>query len=288
MEQQTQLSIGQIVYTNLYNLGKGVIVNIHGKQKPESIQNIHDIMVTGGNAEFDIVFFNGEKTQRLPECILHGIQWQIENDRVDTETIEALIQKAETFEKAKITEEEQKQHEFNQGVELQRNNEKYNHLTQRESKSDSEIKLVGKNIRADLKKHFHKTEFSVRMRYYTTYYISWSDGPTVDNVNSILMKYKTGCFNAYEDYHYNEDTPFNVIYGGVDYVFTDRNYSDEKIEMAIRFLLKKHGEFYHFDTNLMTVENFRHGKLWNVGLDQVRGNNGIQGEIHRVLSETTY
>lgn len=37
MEQQIQLSIGQIVYTNLYNLGKGVIVNIHGKQKPESI-----------------------------------------------------------------------------------------------------------------------------------------------------------------------------------------------------------------------------------------------------------
>lgn len=38
----------------------------------------------------------------------------------------------------------------------------------------------------------------------------------------------------------------------------------------------------------MTVENFRRGKLWNVGLDQVRGNNGIQGEIHRVLSEITY
>lgn len=60
-------------------------------------------------------------------------------------------------------------------VELQRNNEKYNHLTQRESKSDSEIKLVGKNIRADLKKHFPKTKFSVRMRHYTSYYISWND-----------------------------------------------------------------------------------------------------------------
>nr|WP_282563896.1 LPD29 domain-containing protein [Providencia alcalifaciens] len=148
--------------------------------------------------------------------------------------------------------------------------------------------MVGKNIRADLKKHFPKTKFSVRMRHYTSYYISWNDGPTVDNVDSILMKYKTGHFNSHEDYHYNEDTPFNVIYGGVDYVFTDRKYSDEKIEMTIQFLLKKHGEFYRFDTNFMTVENFRRGKLWNVGLDQVRGNNGIQGEIHRVLSEITY
>ncbi len=76
------------------------------------------------------------------------------------------------------------------------------------------------------------------MRHYTAYSISWNYGSTVDNVDSILMKYKIGHFNAYEDYHYNEDTPFNVIYGGVDYVFTDRKYSDEKIEMAIQFLLK--------------------------------------------------
>ncbi|WP_165906968.1 hypothetical protein [Providencia alcalifaciens] len=58
--------------------------------------------------------------------------------------------------------------------------------------------------------------------------------------------------------------------------------------MAIQFLINKHGEFYHFDISLMTVENFHHGKLWNVGVDQARGNNGMQGEIHRVLSETTY
>ncbi|MFP4817606.1 hypothetical protein [Providencia hangzhouensis] len=52
------MSVGQVVYTNLYNLGKGVIVNIHGEQKPQSINNMYNVMVTGGNAEFDIVFFN--------------------------------------------------------------------------------------------------------------------------------------------------------------------------------------------------------------------------------------
>ncbi|WP_272689610.1 LPD29 domain-containing protein [Providencia sp. PROV033] len=288
MEQQTLLSIGQIVYTNLYNLGKGVIVNIHGKQKPESIQNIHDIMVTGGNAEFDIVFFNGEKTQRLPESILHGIQWQIENDRVDKETIEALIQKADTFEKTKIAEEAQKQHEFNQGVELQRQNEKYTHLTQRVSTSDSEIKLVGKNIRSDLKKHFPKTKFSVRKQHYSSYSISWTDGPTVDGVESIVKKYKTSRFDCYTDYSYNESSPFNIVYGGADYVFTDRHYSDEIIALAIKSLIEKYGESYEFDTALMTVENYHQGKLYKIGREQIIGNDGIGGEIHRVLRKTSY
>ena len=288
MEQQILLSIGQIVYTNLYNLGKGVIVNIHGKQKPESIQNIHDIMVTGGNAEFDIVFFNGEKTQRLPESILHGIQWQIENERVDKETIAELIQKADTFEKTKIAEAAQKQHEFNQGVEFQRHNEKYTHLTQRVSTSDSEIKLVGKNIRSDLKKHFPKTKFSVRKQHYSSYSISWTDGPTVDGVESIVKKYKTSRFDCYTDYSYNESSPFNLVYGGVDYVFTERYYSDEIIALAITSLIEKYGASYEFDTALMTVENYHQGKLYKIGREQIIGNDGIGGEIHRVLRKTSY
>lgn len=114
MEQQTLLSVGQVVYTNLYNLGKGVIVNIHGEQKPQNIKNRYNVMVTGGNAEFDIVFFNGNKTNRLPESILHGIQWKIEDEMVEQETIKSLIEKAETHEQAEKAEEERKKNEFKQ------------------------------------------------------------------------------------------------------------------------------------------------------------------------------
>ncbi|MEX6285660.1 LPD29 domain-containing protein [Providencia hangzhouensis] len=288
MEQQTLLSVGQVVYTNLYNLGKGVIVNIHGEQKPQSIKNMYNVMVTGGNAEFDIVFFNGNKSNRLPESILHGVQWKIENETVDKETIKSLIEKAEEHEQAEKAEEERKINEFKQGVEFQKNNTEYSHLTKITSNSDKEIKIVGKNIRAELKKHFPKTKFSVRKQYYSTYHVSWTDGPTVDEVESIINKYETSRFDSYTDYHYSESSPFNVVYGGADYVFTHRQYSDEIIALAIKSLIEKYGESYEFDTTLMTVENYHQGMLYKIGREQIIGNDGVGGEINRVLRKTSY
>lgn len=288
MEQQTLLSVGQVVYTNLYNLGKGVIVNIHGEQKPQSIKNMYNVMVTGGNAEFDIVFFNGNKSNRLPESILHGVQWKIENETVEQETIKSLIEKAEAHEQAEKAEEERKINEFKQGVEFQKNNTEYSHLTQITSNSDKKVKIVGKNIRAELKKHFPKTKFSVRKQYYSSYHVNWTDGPTVEEVESIINKYKTSRFDSYTDYHYSETSPFNVVYGGADYVFTHRDYSDEIIALAIKSLIDKYGESYEFDTALMTVENYHQGILYKIGREQIIGNDGIGGEIGRVLRKTSY
>ncbi|EJD6411690.1 MULTISPECIES: LPD29 domain-containing protein [Providencia] len=288
MEQQTLLSVGQVVYTNLYNLGKGVIVNIHGEQKPQSIKNMYNVMVTGGNAEFDIVFFNGNKSNRLPESILHGVQWKVENETVDKETIKSLIEKAEAHEQAEKAEEERKINEFKQGVEFQKNNTEYSHLTQITSNSDKKVKIVGKNIRAELKKHFPKTKFSVRKQYYSSYHVNWTDGPTVDEVESIINKYETSRFDSYTDYHYSETSPFNVVYGGADYVFTHRDYSDEIIALAIKSLIDKYGESYEFDTALMTVENYHQGILYKIGREQIIGNDGIGGEIGRVLRKTSY
>ncbi|MEY0017323.1 LPD29 domain-containing protein [Providencia rettgeri] len=288
MEQQTLLSVGQVVYTNLYHLGKGVIVNIHGEQKPQSIKNMYNVMVTGGNAEFDIVFFNGNKSNRLPESILHGVQWKIENETVEQETIKSLIEKAEAHEQAEKAEEERKINEFKQGVEFQKNNTEYSHLTQIASNSDKKVKIVGKNIRAELKKHFPKTKFSVRKQYYSTYHVSWTDGPTVEEVESIINKYETSRFDSYTDYHYSETSPFNVVYGGADYVFTHRDYSDEIIALAIKSLIDKYGESYEFDTALMTVENYHQGILYKIGCEQIIGNDGVGGEINRVLRKTIY
>lgn len=288
MEQQTLLSVGQVVYTNLYHLGKGVIVNIHGEQKPQNIKNRYNVMVTGGNAEFDIVFFNGNKTNRLPESILHGIQWKIEDEMVEQETIKSLIEKAEAHEQADKAEEERKKNEFKQGVEFQKNNTEYSHLTQITSNSDNEVKIVGKNIRAELKKHFPKTKFSVRKQYYSSYHISWTDGPTVDEVESIINKYEISRFDSYTDYHYSDSSPFNMVYGGADYVFTHRDYSDEIIALAIKSLIDKYGQSYEFDTEIMTVENYHQGILYKIGREQIIGNDGIGGEIGRVLRKTSY
>ncbi|MBZ1407941.1 hypothetical protein JQC65_26510, partial [Escherichia coli] len=93
-----------------------------------------------------------------------------------------------------------------------------------------------------------------RKQYYSSYHVSWTDGPTVDEVESIINKYETSRFDSYTDYHYSDTSPFNVVYGGADYVFTHRQYSDEIIALAIKSLIEKYGESYEFDTTLMTVE----------------------------------
>ncbi|MBV2191600.1 MULTISPECIES: LPD29 domain-containing protein [Providencia] len=198
------------------------------------------------------------------------------------------VEKAEAHEQADKAEEEQKHNEFNQGVEFQKSNNQYSHLTQIASNLDNKVKIVGKNIRADLKKHFPKTKFSVRKQYYSSYHISWTDGPTVDEVESIVNKYETSRFDSYTDYHYSESSPFNVVYGGADYVFTHRDYSDEIIALAIKSLIDKYGESYEFDTAIMTVENYHQGILYKIGREQIIGNDGIGGEIGRVLRKTSY
>ncbi|WP_265495158.1 LPD29 domain-containing protein [Providencia heimbachae] len=266
MEQQTLLSVGQVVYTNLYNHGAGVISQIHGEQKPETVQNMCNVMVTGGNAEFDIVFYNGDKSNRLPESILRGgIQWKVKNELVDNDTINLLLKKAADCEQAKKNEENREKKEFNDGIEKQKQNKQYAHLTKITSSKDNEFKTTGKNIRAELKKHFPKNKFSVRMSDYNCYRVSWVDGKTVDEVDSILSKFKCGRFDAYTDYHYTEDSPFNVVYGGVQFLFTSRQYSDEAKQKTIETYLNTAPS--DFDKSIVTLENLKNGYLNQVGLE---------------------
>ncbi|MFP4817607.1 hypothetical protein [Providencia hangzhouensis] len=51
---------------------------------------------------------------------MHGIQWKIEDEMVEQETIKSLIEKAEAHEQAEKAEEERKKNEFKQGVEFQK------------------------------------------------------------------------------------------------------------------------------------------------------------------------
>ncbi|HHE6471515.1 TPA: hypothetical protein ACPFI9_003952 [Providencia rettgeri] len=79
-----------------------------------------------------------------------------------------------------------------------------------------------------------------------------------------------------------------MVYGSVDYVFTNRHYSDEIIALAIKSLIKKQGESYEFDVAIMTVENYHQGKLYKIGREQIIGNDGVGGETNRVLRKTSY
>lgn len=88
----------------------------------------------------------------------------------------------------------------------------------------------GKTLKAELTKAFPGVKFSVTSDY-NSIRISWTDGPTVEQVEEYSGKYQHGNFNGMEDiYEYNHspmsDAISNVL-GSVNYVSENRNISPE-------------------------------------------------------------
>ncbi|CDL86447.1 LPD29 domain-containing protein [Xenorhabdus cabanillasii] len=214
---KSKLVIGQVVSTNLYNKGKGVIYSIHGEQNVASIRNLHGVISIGGSANFDIVFYNGSKSKLLPESILYGVQWHIHDEFVSQEEINVLLENAQSHEIKKKEEKDRKEAIYKKGIEDIINNHTYTHLNKVSSKYDTKEAI--KNIRLDLKINFPGIKFSVRMSK-SSVYISWGSESNITKevVGNLLAKFKTGSFDTYEDIHKNEYTPFNEVFGSVDYI----------------------------------------------------------------------
>lgn len=101
-------------------------------------------------------------------------------------------------------------------------------------------KLAAKNIRFLLKKNFPGVKFSVRKSSHSCINVNWTDGPTRDAVENVVDKFQEGSFNGMEDIYEYKTSPFNRVYGGVQYLFCERSLSDALITEAIERLRKKY------------------------------------------------
>lgn len=97
----TPVTIGTRVRTCLYNRGLGTVFAIHGDQAPATVGSVCGVIRTGGRASSDIVFDQGSKSMQLPETILHGVQWEILDEVVDSDAIATAL--------ARVNEREAKQ-----------------------------------------------------------------------------------------------------------------------------------------------------------------------------------
>ena len=96
---------GQKLYSHLYGGHYGIILAVHGEQKPETIGEIGGFMVTGGNANIDVVFEN-HYSKMLPESIVRGVQWTVlEEDVTEAEIMEAVARADAVIAKAKADDE---------------------------------------------------------------------------------------------------------------------------------------------------------------------------------------
>lgn len=87
-------------------------------------------------------------------------------------------------------------------------------------------KITKNNLIAELKKNFPKVKFSIKKTNYSTYNISWIDGPSQTKVEEIAEKfegYETDQTGDYRDYN---PSNFNKIFGDFKYVFYSRKASE--------------------------------------------------------------
>jgi hypothetical protein len=134
------------------------------------------------------------------------------------------------------------------------------------SVAGSSLVAAAKNIRAELKLAFPETKFSVRSRRFAggdSIDVSWIDGPTRDQVESIIDKYSAGTFDGMTDCYSYERSAWTDAFGDAKYVHATRENSERAIAAAIRTV------FARYSGNLAevaapSVEDVQRGRLWNV------------------------
>jgi hypothetical protein len=271
--------IGQVVSTVLYNRGRGVVFAIHGEQKQASVGSLSGCVTYGGNATFDIAFESGGISRGLPESILHGKQWSIFSEIKNGEETARIVKHAESEECRKQKEKEEAERLYAAECEHLKTAQEYAGLSQEKHGAVQ----VTSNIRKELKAKFPGVKFSVRKRSYDSVSVNWIDGPTEEEVKAVTDKYKDSYFDGMQDMSVSCASPFNRIYGGVGYVFTDRDYSDGMKQKAVDVVSKKFSG--SVDGEEITLARFNAGDLYRVGRDYFWHNQGVQGEINRTLAE---
>ena len=281
IQNAESLVVGQVVSTNLYNLGRGVVYAIHGEQKSSSVRSLSGVVSYGGNATFDIAFESGHISRALPECILHGSQWRILDEIKQKEEVAHILQQAEEEERRKQREKEREEQQFRDECQRLKSAPEYAALSQDKKGA---VQVTG-NIRKELKAKFPGVKFSVRKRSYDSVSINWTDGPTEEQVKEVTAKYRDSYFDGMQDMSVSCSSPFNEIYGGVGYVFIDRDYSDAMKQQAIGILRTKYDHL--LDGEDISVARYNTGELWRIRQDYFGHGYGIQGEINKILSVTT-
>lgn len=153
-----------------------------------------------------------------------------ESEEISDEIIEKSLRRAENLERLAQEKKEREEKQYKEDKETFA--KRYTFLERAKDRYDHNV--VGRNIRTELKRNFPGVKFKVKKSSYNCYNIDWTDGPTTSDVDDIVLKYKTGRFDSYTDYHYSEDSPFTDLFGGVDYIFTHREISKDAIEETKR------------------------------------------------------
>lgn len=225
------IQIGQKIYSLIHGGRHGAVYAIHGTQSPNTIHT--GAICFGGGAYFDVVYTDGSISQKIPESILHGVQWRILDEVASAEELQQMLAFAEREKSRKAEEEKSRKEKFDAEVAALRNTPEYQYLQTVTTDGPHGSTLVALNIRRELKAAFPGTKFSVTKHGWDAVRVKWTDGPSMAQVRAITRKYKSGYFDAMEDMYQYQQSPWTTVFGGVQYVFEERHYSVQAMERAV-------------------------------------------------------
>jgi hypothetical protein len=117
------------------------------------------------------------------------------------------------------------------------------------------IKITMENIRAMLKNSFPGIKFSVVHEHYSTVNIRWTDGPTTEQVSILEKMFQDHKSDETGDFWDPCASTFNDLFGGMSFVFCNRDMSKPTEES----LITPCTELYEKQTHgCHCVENFIH------------------------------
>lgn len=227
------VQVGQRVYSGLYGGRNGIVVAIHGEQRPSTIRQLGGCITMGGNASYDVAFDNGTFSPQIPESIVRGIQWEISDEVATADEIVSAVQFCKLSDaKRKETEEAHAERRAAERIDHKKNNP---HLIAEGSKEAEKLRggsLAAANIRKELKRAWPGFKFSVTSDH-NAVNIKWENGPTVAQVEAIANRHEMGSFDGMDDcYHYSQERTFADVFGGVQYVFPRRDDTYEAMKLA--------------------------------------------------------
>lgn len=88
-----------------------------------------------------------------------------------------------------------------------------------------------KNLVAELKNKFPKVKFSVKKEYYNTYNVSWTNGPTQEEVSLVVDKFEGYVNDITGDFRDFSPSNFNRVFGSFKYVFARRELDLDLTEL---------------------------------------------------------
>ncbi|MEI8659383.1 LPD29 domain-containing protein [Vibrio sp. Hal054] len=256
-----QIIVGQWVTCSLYGLGLGVIYAIDDNVNRGMVTCTKGAVTTmrdGGNVF--VAFLTGRKSTLSEVLLRKGIQFAlVDKGLASQDTIDSLVTQSQELDAKLAADKALSEKMYKEEVSALRSDASLSYLVKFDERYPSASK-VAKNLRAELKIAFKGIKFKVTAsgRRAT---VTWTDGASQQQVRQLLDRYITDRLDESQQQRIHTFTPFNEVYGSVDSINFDRNYSDEMVEQALSIVCDEH------QTATYSVEQYRDGRLFNVRFD---------------------